>query len=211
MKKISLLIAFFSLIPAISFGAVITFGNYDGVTINDLSPASPYPSTIEVSGLANVLLDVNVTLLGLSHTYPDDLWIALVGPTGASVVLMANAGVSLDISNAFLTFDNEAASPLPNYDQIESGTYQVSQFGGSSEIAPTPAGYFTLGTDLSIFDGLDPNGTWSLYVFDDFYGDSGSLLGWTLNLETAQVPLPGAALLLGAGLVGLVALPRKRR
>lgn len=214
MKKI-LLITIALLWPSISFGAIITFGNYNSITINDSGAASPYPSIIEVSGLSDVILtDVNVTLLGLSHTASGDINIALVGPTGESVVLMANVndGGKFGVENAFLTFDNEASSSLPEYSSIISGIYKVSQYSSSyANAIPTPLNYFTFGTDLSIFDGTDPNGTWSLYVFDDFSEDSGSIAyGWTLSLETAQVPIPGAALLLGSGLLGLVAFARKR-
>ncbi len=207
MKKM-ILIAVFLLWPGISFGAVVTFGNYDPIAINNPGPASPYPSTINVSGLSNTILtDVNVTLLGLSHTWPDDLHVALVGPTGASVVLMANSGDRDDIDNAFLTFDNEAPSPLPGFSQIVSGIYQVSQHG--FEITQPN---FTFGTDLSIFDGLDPNGIWSLYVYDDSSGDFGSISsGWTLSLETTPVPIPAAAWLFGSGLLGFIGLAKRKK
>jgi subtilisin-like proprotein convertase family protein len=208
MKRV-IFITIILLWPSISFASVITFGNYNPITINDSGAASPYPSTIEVTDLSNIT-DVNVTLIGLTHTFPDDIYIALVGPTDASVVLMSDAGYSYSITNVILTFDNEAPSELPNGSQIVSGTYRVSQYG-YPETLPAPAPSTSFGTDLSIFDGLDPNGTWSLFVFDDASLDSGSItLGWTLNFETAQVPIPGAALLLGSGLVGLVAVSRKR-
>jgi hypothetical protein len=37
-----------------------------------------------------------------------------------------------------------------------------------------------------VFDGTDPNGTWSLFVFDDGAGDAGRIAGgWSLELELA--------------------------
>ena len=40
---------------------------------------------------------------------------------------------------------------------------------------------------MSTFAGTDPNGTWSLYIVDDWSSDSGSLSGgWSLGLETSD-------------------------
>src|SRR6266487_1038855 len=64
-----------------------TFSNSGTITINDgtancsspnqpspgPSKAAPYPSAITVSGLTGTVKDVNVTLTGLSHTFPDDV------------------------------------------------------------------------------------------------------------------------------------------
>ena len=36
-----------------------------------------------------------------------------------------------------------------------------------------------------MFDGIDPNGTWNLYVADGYSGDSGELAGgWSLSVAT---------------------------
>ena len=48
-------------------------------------------------------------------------------------------------------------------------------------------------TQLSAFNGLNPNGTWNLFVADDAAGDAGSIAaGWRLELTTAPT-LAGAA------------------
>ena len=42
--------------------------------------------------------------------------------------------------------------------------------------------------DFDAFNGINPNGDWSLYVVDDSHGDSGSILGgWTLVLTVPTV------------------------
>ena len=47
--------------------------------------------------------------------------------------------------------------------------------------APAPA--ISGPSALSIFDGTDPNGTWNLWVRDEFGGDSGTMSGgWCLNI-----------------------------
>jgi subtilisin-like proprotein convertase family protein len=179
-------------VPALA-GAV-TFSNPAAITINngtsectDVGLASPYPSDISVSGTGTVT-DVNVTLTGLTHTFPDDVGVLLVGPGGESVVLMADVGGGFDVSGVNLTFDDEAAGSIPDEgSQIVSSTYQPSS-GAISDCpasfpAPAPTGPY--GSSLSVFDGTDPNGTWSLYVIDDFPDDAGSIDGgWSLDITT---------------------------
>jgi hypothetical protein len=87
----------------------------------------------------------------------------LEGPTGAAIVLMANAGNGGEITAVDLTFDDAAAGPLPEAAQIVTGTFQVSQYS-SAETLPAPAPSPAFGTNLSTFAGLDPNGTWNLWL-----------------------------------------------
>src|SRR5689334_24815951 len=63
------------------------FTNPTAIALLDDSPASPYPSTIAVAGMTGVVTRVTVTLLGLTHPFPDDLDLLLVSPTGQKSVL----------------------------------------------------------------------------------------------------------------------------
>lgn len=60
---------------------------------------------------------------------------------------------------------------------------------------------------LSSFQGLDANGSWTLFVADNAAGDQSTLLGWGLTIT--GVPEPSRALLLILGLGGL-AMRRRR-
>jgi hypothetical protein len=92
-----------------------TFSNPAPITIPPQGgTATPYPSDITVSGLKGTVTDVNVTLSSLSHTFPDDVAVLLVGPGGQNVVLMSDSGCDLDVSNVTLIFDDEAATTLPD-------------------------------------------------------------------------------------------------
>ena len=50
--------------------ATNNFGSGTFIVIPDHGPAAPYPSTINVSGLAGFVSMVTVTLTNLSHQYP---------------------------------------------------------------------------------------------------------------------------------------------
>ena len=45
---------------------------------------------------------------GLSHTYPDDIDMLLVSPSGQNAIFMSDAGGSFDVVNCDLTIDDEA-------------------------------------------------------------------------------------------------------
>jgi hypothetical protein len=145
-----------------------------------------------VSGLDETIDDVEVTLTGTSHTWPDDINVLLVGPTGQDVILMSGTGGEADVASVTLAFDDAAAAPLPDEDQLVGGSYQPTigavcgscGFDGGPPAPPEP-----YGTTLSVFDGTDPNGTWSLYVDDDAAEDSGSIAGgWSLDIHASHVP-----------------------
>src|SRR4029079_17339273 len=118
--------------------------------------------------------DVNVSLLGLTHTFPDDLDVLLVGPEGQKLVLMSDVGGGNDVNGINLVLDDQGASALSNSGQLTSGTFRPNNVGNTDTYnAPAPAGpYESL---LSKFNGTNPNGTWSLYVMDDNSPDSGSI------------------------------------
>jgi subtilisin-like proprotein convertase family protein len=151
-------------------------------------PSSPYPSTIVVAGLTQPIGAVTVNITGLSHTFPADIGILLVGPTGQSVVLMSNTGANCDVNGINLRFADGAPPLSP--DCILSGTYSPTTLG-----APTfdpPATQPPNGSALSLFSGTSGNGTWSLFVFDDAFLDSGSIAGgWSITFTPTPVTYQG--------------------
>src|SRR5438552_4232213 len=78
-----------------------TFSNSAAISIpssGSSGKAGPYPSVISVSGVSGQVAKVTVTLLGLRHTYPDDIDVLLVGPTGQSLILMSDSGGAKSVS-----------------------------------------------------------------------------------------------------------------
>jgi len=149
--------------------------------------ALPYPSTINVAGVGTVS-KATVTLNGFAHEYTRDVDILLVGPSGQKIVLMSDIGGTGTTPTANLTFDDTAAANLGTTPPA-SGTYRPTNIadGDGSETYPGPAPAGPYGSALSDFAGQNANGTWSLYVVDDFGADGGSIAnGWTLNITSAM-------------------------
>ena len=91
----------------------LVFTNPNEITIPNGGAATTYPSSINVSGLNGTITSLKVTLSNITHTYPDDLDILLIGPTGAKVLLMSDAGWSWDLNNVTLTFDPNNPTQVP--------------------------------------------------------------------------------------------------
>jgi subtilisin-like proprotein convertase family protein len=170
-----------------------SFSNTGAIVINDspriggIAPATPYPSTINVSGVTGKVTKVTVFLDNFSHSFPGDVDIALIGPGGQRLLLMSDLGGGTDAVNADLTFDDAGAAFGA---AIVTGTFKPANSATADVFpAPGPAGTFPDPQLLSVFNNLNPNGTWSLFVVDDAGTDGGSISGgWRLNL-TIESPL----------------------
>jgi len=192
-----------------ALASTFTFSNTAPITINDNAPATPYPAIINISGFTARILDLNVAITGLSHTFPTDIGILLVGPGGQTVVLMDNTGGINPISNVNLTFDDEAATGVPNpiFGSLASGTYKPTN-NAPTDVFAAPAPGRPYGTTLSVFDNTLPNGAWRLFVEDFSPGDSGSISGgFSLQVTT---PEPSTLLLFGVGLFTISAWLRRK-
>src|SRR5206468_3408590 len=116
-----------------------TFTNPAAITINDNAAGSPYPSNITVAGLSGTVTNVTVDLTGVSHTFPDDIDIMLVGPGGQNTLIMSDAGGGGDIVSLNFTFDDAAAAPLPDATQLVGGTFKPSNYDTTTDVFPAPA------------------------------------------------------------------------
>ncbi|MCA9057011.1 MAG: M36 family metallopeptidase, partial [Planctomycetaceae bacterium] len=107
--------------------------------------------------------DVNLTIT-LAHSWIADLDIYLVSPSGTRVELVTDL-ISNEPYMTGTIFDDEARISI---------LHAASPFSGRV----LPEG------KLSDFDGENPSGTWRLEVIDDNLRDSGTLISWTLDVET---------------------------
>ena len=172
-----------------------TFTNPATITINDNTIAAPYPATITVSGVNPALVTkVTVSLNGLSHTFPDDVDIILVGPQGQRSIVMSDAGGGGGaVSGITLLFDQNSANILPDNSALASGTFRPANYNGNDGAtdtfpAPGPGALTNEPADLRAFNLTNPNGVWKLFVVDDQASDVGQISsGWTLTLTVPAV------------------------
>lgn len=180
-----------------------THANTNAIVINDAQAATPFPSTISVANFQGNLGKIRVAINGFNHVFTPDASILLVGPRGQKTVLLRAAGGGAPAVNANLIFDDAAAEPAPRYSQLLSGSYRPSDFlPGGSFYAPAPEMPYS--ADLSVFEGTDPNGTWSLYVEDGVVLFDGEISGgWSLSLAPAPaISVTGSSLAFGPVAVG---------
>jgi subtilisin-like proprotein convertase family protein len=181
--------------PVLSIQTATNAGNIQVPASGLTGKASPYPSTMTVSGLTGAVSKVTVTLVGLTHSYPADVDVLLVGPAGTNVVLMSGCGGADSVSGLTLKFDDGAASSLPQWTPITSGTWKPTDFSAGSVNFPSPAPIGPFGQTLSALNGLNPNGSWSLYVQDQGPDTGNIAQGWLLSITTSNlVCCSGAAL-----------------
>ena len=163
-----------------TIAAPLSFTNSGPIIIPDSGPGTPYPSLIAVSATNGVVGRVTATLRGFTHSFPHDVNVLLTSPSGQQAVLMAHVGGPSSVTNVVLAFDDAATNSLTET-ALVSGTNHptlVSPLDSYPAIAGQPSN-----TNLSVFNGSNPNGFWSLYVYDDTPGNNGSIAnGWTLGL-----------------------------
>jgi subtilisin-like proprotein convertase family protein len=181
-----------------------SFENSNSLMIPYSGSASPYPSSILVSGATGTLAKLSVEISDVSHTNTGDLAILLVGPNGKSVTLMSDVGGGKFI-HTNLAFDDDAPisklftgesadpkdQPAFSSNPVPSGVYRPTNYKKRKHLQFAFPGISNTPeySNLSVFNGIDPNGTWSLYVVDDAPIDSGRIGGgWKLRMKINPKP-----------------------
>ena len=171
------------------------FGNSAPITIPDSGTASPYPSNITVSGMTGAITDLNVKIINFSHTFPDDAAFLLVSPDNSKkFILQSDSGGGTDVVNLTYTFDDQAAGRISDDGPMPANNSSVRPSSiGDDDGMPSPAPDLPYSQPASAgtatlngtFGGINPNGTWKLFVIDFFQGDDGSIGGgWSLDITT---------------------------
>jgi hypothetical protein len=160
------------------------------------TPASPYPSAIQLPAMIGAITDVNVILKNYTSEDANDPGILLQGPGGQALALLEGGPGA--ITNATITVDDSAAARVTQGAPLGSGSYGFKPtdfYAGDVYPAPGPGtSYGNPGPDgggtatlASTFNGLDPNGAWKLFVVN-FGSARGQIAGgWSLELGGAAI------------------------
>ena len=166
----------------------------------------------------DTITDVNVGLL-IQHTWQGDLVVSLTSPGGSTVSLLHRAGDSTSTGFGFSAdnFGNPATGGLFVLDDEAAAAYDSAAPNGVGAtadpgVANVTGSWIPFGQNgagfagLSAFDGESKAGDWTLSISDRAGGDTGSLIGF--QLEITAIPAPASmGLLAVAGLAGV----RRRR
>lgn len=150
-----------------------TFGSYEivaedserfsrspGLLISDALPITV--DTIDVVGATGIVENLDV-VMDITHAYNGDILMTLESPVGTVITLHANAGVNLQ------DFDCV-------YD--DDGRLNARPFNLAERIQPSGPG------TLADFNGVDPNGVWTLSITDgNVSPDVGTLNFWELRFN----------------------------
>ncbi len=164
-----------------------------------------YPSVINVTGFANTVSNLSITLNGLSGGSAGlgSVQMLLVSPGGNALEFLSHAANSAGQTSVSPTFA-DANPSAPENGTLVTTTYQATSYSNNDTFTPGPPipapqlpGSFLRaqpggsGIFQTTFSGAQADGDWLLFVFDD--GGSGSNAnisgGWCLNI-TANTGIP---------------------
>jgi len=99
--------------------------NQTNIIINDFgtspgTPASVYPVTFNVSGITNIVTDINLTINNYYHTYAGDVGMLLVTPDGTPSIIAGVFGTGELVDNITVTLSSSATTL---WDEYSSGVY----------------------------------------------------------------------------------------
>jgi len=191
---------------ALTVGLSATAGVYTsspGITIPDQN-ASGAVDSITVSGETAETWAVSVQL-NLTGGYNGDL-LAYLTYGGQTITLLNRVGTGSGSSYGYadaglnLTLvDGAANGNIHNY---QTGVGYAPLIGNGSAWQPDSGGT----TFASTFNGLNPNGTWSLFISDLSGGGQSTLVDWSLGITPVPEPVNVALGLFGVTFGGLAVI-----
>lgn len=189
--------------------ALVIGGQFNaGVTFLPDGSGVTYEAPLVISGFnpgqtITSVDQIQQICLTMEHSYLGDLWIRVQSPSGAIVTLkQQNGGGSCDLGEPIATgpVDGQGSSDTtpgtgyeycfnanPTYGTMvnESNNFTrnyTDAVGNSYSDTYLPAGSYTASGNFSAFVGSPMNGTWKVYVTDQFGLDNGYIFNWYISL-----------------------------
>ncbi len=156
-----------SQLNANAIGANLSFTNSTSGAIPDNNPTG-VSRAVTVAGVPGTALTtgtIKSVTVNITHGFAEDLDISLIGPDGTTTIDLSSDNGSGDDN-----YTNTVFSPTATA-SITTGT---APFTGS----------FLPEQSFDAFNGLNPNGTWTLKVADDDGAFTGTLTNWTIAFES---------------------------
>lgn len=213
MSRFFIIVAFLAAGAAVRADLIMTLEPPE--VIPDNNPLG-ITQSLEVSGYTESIVSVSVVLeiSGQSGgAFNGDFFVSLQHESGYAVLLNRAGRTAL---NSFGYADNgfnvTFTSGAPDIHLYQSASYALGSSGGLTGVwgvdgrATYP--YVTTDSDsrtatLDSFTGLDPNGSWTLFVADISGNGNGRIESW--GIELTVVPEPSSFFLLALGLLTFVA------
>jgi len=126
--------------------------------------------------VAGTTTDVDVSNLNIQHTWNGDVEISLSRPAGALVLIFGDCGGSGD---NFTTVSISDEGAVPN-------CIGPSTMTGAIRGAPNGTPSVNV---MTAFDNIASFGIWTMSIFDDAGGDTGTLSSWSITAD-GPPPLP---------------------
>lgn len=213
-------------LSALAMFAVAGASMAAGFTVTGTGGAIPdnnttgFSNTANFSGPAGSITSIDsVQIFNLNHTWVGDL-IMYVEHGGQRFTLFqrvqgdggTGAGDSSNLGGTYIfdtissqTLEANAGSNTSTSYVVPGGSYRAAH--QTNELATTvaPNSVFSSG---SVFNGMDPNGGWTIHATDGAGADTGSFGDWVVKGQYNAVPEPATMAALG---LGVAALLRRRR
>ncbi|HOX55285.1 MAG TPA: PEP-CTERM sorting domain-containing protein [Candidatus Paceibacterota bacterium] len=184
---------------------------------------SGWADTRSVSGQVGTIAGLSVALT-LTGGWNGDLYASLVHNSGFSVLLNrvgSSSGNDTGYGNPGMNVVFNDAGAGGNIHWYGGGSVPTGPYAPDGRnIDPKSGGGTIAGTTptalLSSFNGLDANGSWTLFISDVLGGDQSRVTQWGLDFELAAVPEPGSlvegamAVLFLGGVIGFYRLKRHK-
>jgi uncharacterized repeat protein (TIGR01451 family) len=169
-----------ALLTAGTAQAQITYTNTtDGAVNETVTPCTnPLIRTFTVPEIYSVA-DVNIGVL-MAHTYRGDLRIFLQSPLSTQIKLIENTGTTRD--NLNVLFNDSAAAAITTH------TTQNDTATAGTVVPPYQRNFRPLEA-LSVFNGENANGTWTLSICDSLNADSGTFYQSDLIITAAPATI----------------------
>jgi hypothetical protein len=205
-------------------GSIIYSSFANGGLIPDGNPAGS-AGTATVSGLLPTISQVSVNL-NISGGYNGDLY-AYLSYGGVLVPLLNRVGVGTGNSFGYgdtgfdVTLSSSGANNIHFYQNYSPSYNGSGQLTGTWQpdgrtidpglASSSPGSFNAAGTvNFGSYNGLNPNGTWTLFIADLSAGGQSQLVSWELDITAVPEPV-NVALGIFAGVVVIVSLARSQR